>query len=177
MKTTLCLLMILTATRAAQAQDTLAAGVFGNGGVLVTDLNNYAMIGTLGQPTAGSSSGSSTILNGGFWHSVRSMTTGVEPGRDLLPTEFVLHTNYPNPFNPSTTIRFDLPEAGRVRLIVYNTLGQEVRHLVNGRMEAGRHRVEWDGTNDRGVRISSGIYIYRMLYGHMIKSRKMMVLK
>jgi hypothetical protein len=169
--------MILTAARGAQAQDTLVAGVFGNGGWAVTDSDYHLMIGTLGQPAVRSSTGSTMVLASGFWHSVRSITTGVDQNGELLPKTFVLHANYPNPFNPSTTIRFDLPKAGMARLIVYNILGQEVRSLANGRMEAGRHHVTWDGANDRGVRVSSGVYIYRLHYGDKIKSRKMMVLK
>ncbi len=177
MKNLICLVVVLLGYSELHAQDSLAASVFGSGGLAMTDSAQYLMIGTLGQAAIGSSVDANTVLNSGFWYSVTSIVTGVEHDEEALPKEFVFYPNYPNPFNPSTTIRFDLPKTGMVRLIVYNILGQEVRKLINGRMEAGRRQVTWDGTNNRGVRVSSGVYIYRMVYADKIKSRKMTFLK
>ena len=78
------------------------------------------------------------------------------------PTAFALRGNYPNPFNPTTTIRYDLARQARVTLTVYNALGQAVRTLVSSRQNAGVHQVNWDGRNDRGEPVSSGVYLYRM---------------
>ena len=94
----------------------------------------------------------------------RGVVTGVEepPAGERLPTRFDLAQNFPNPFNPTTTIQIALPEAARVQLIIYNALGQEVRRLMNGVLEAGYHSFRWDGTGNQGHAMPSGIYFYRM---------------
>ncbi len=76
------------------------------------------------------------------------------------PTALSLEANYPNPFNPTTTISFVLPESGQVKLSVYNIQGQLVRTLVNGQMSWGRHNVVWDSRNQHGIEMASGSYIY-----------------
>ncbi len=78
---------------------------------------------------------------------------------ELRITDYALEQNYPNPFNPSTTIKFALPEAGAVRLAIYNSNGQLVRTLYSGEMPAGRFSLEWDGTNEAGERVASGVYL------------------
>jgi hypothetical protein len=104
--------------------------------------------------------------------------TGVEgPQADALPTKYALHPNFPNPFNPSTTIKYDLKEAGKVSLKIYNVLGQEVRTLVSGAHTAGFKSVVWDGRNNAGQAVSSGIYVYRLETSGFVKSRKMMLIK
>ncbi len=99
------------------------------------------------------------------------------PEDNLLPSAFALRQNYPNPFNPSTTIHYDLPKSSNVRLNIYNIQGQRVMTLVNGQKTAGRYQVSWNGRNERGQMVSSGIYIYRIQAGDFIKTRKMMLLK
>ena len=80
-----------------------------------------------------------------------------------LPTEFALLQNYPNPFNPSTVLRFDLPEESDVRLAIYNALGQEVDVLFDGILGAGSHALEWSAVERRGVPLTSGLYLYRII--------------
>ena len=82
-------------------------------------------------------------------------------GAPQLPEVIALHQNYPNPFNPVTEISFDLPEAAQVVLKIYNVLGEEVRTLVDNHMEIGFHSVSWDGKDETGKDLPSGIYIYR----------------
>jgi hypothetical protein len=93
------------------------------------------------------------------------------------PAGFDLAQNHPNPFNPSTTITYRLPADGRVSLKVYNLLGQEVRTLVSGRQAAGTHSAGWDGKDNLGKAVASGVYLFRLEAGGMVKSRKMMLLK
>ncbi len=93
-----------------------------------------------------------------------------------LPTDFVLAQNYPNPFNPSTTIRYALPTPVDVQLSIYNVLGQRVRLALSGRQLAGNHTYLWDGTNDAGRPVASGVYFYRLKAGEYVKTRKMMLL-
>lgn len=93
------------------------------------------------------------------------------------PREFVLEQNYPNPFNPSTNIRFQMPAAEQVELRIFNALGQEVRTLANGRFEAGRHTSMWDGRDNQGRTVASGIYICRMTAGKFTQSRLMNLIR
>ena len=94
-----------------------------------------------------------------------------------LPRVFAVHQNYPNPFNPVTTIHYELPRSSEVRLVIYNLLGQEVRTLLNSPIEAGRHQVVWNGSNDSGVIVASGIYIYRFEAEDYSRVMKMILLK
>ena len=85
--------------------------------------------------------------------------------------------NYPNPFNPETTIRFSTAQAGPVRIDIYNTRGQIVKTLVNDQREAGNHSVVWNGTDNNGRITSSGIYYYKMQAGSYSSTRKMILMK
>ncbi|MEJ2635580.1 MAG: FlgD immunoglobulin-like domain containing protein, partial [Calditrichia bacterium] len=96
---------------------------------------------------------------------------------DTLPHTFQLYQNYPNPFNLVTNIQFYLIRAARVKLEIYNVLGQKVRTLMNGEMEAGEHRLQWDGRNDAGNTQGSGIYFFRISIGDFVKTRKMILLR
>jgi hypothetical protein len=85
--------------------------------------------------------------------------------------------NHPNPFNPSTQIEFTLGAASAARLDVFNIMGQRVRTLVDGDLEAGPHAVTWDGTNQQGVKVGSGIYLYRLAALGQTATGKMLMLK
>jgi hypothetical protein len=103
-------------------------------------------------------------------------TTAVK-NRGDLPATFELSANYPNPFNPSTTIRYGIPQDGPVSLVIYNILGQQIRTLVDTPMMAGRYSVVWDGRNQSGTTLSSGVYFYRLQAGPTALVRKMLLLK
>ena len=94
-----------------------------------------------------------------------------------LPATYALEQNFPNPFNPETAVRFQLPRSERVQLIVFNPLGQQVRVLVDGKLEAGYHAVNWDGRGERGERVSSGIYYYRLVTPRFQAVKKMALVK
>ncbi len=96
---------------------------------------------------------------------------------ETVPSKFQLKQNYPNPFNPTTKIAFDLPKASKVTLTIYNTLGQKVRTLVNNQLSAGSYLVDWDGRNEAGMKVSSGLYIYRLETDNFVATKKMMLMK
>lgn len=94
----------------------------------------------------------------------------------LIPNDFALHDNYPNPFNPSTTISFSIPKATEVTLDIYNILGQRVVTLFDGMIDAGTHTIEWGGDNDKNEPVASGVYFYRLKAGTDFEESKKMVL-
>jgi flagellar hook assembly protein FlgD len=93
-----------------------------------------------------------------------------------LPQSFELGQNYPNPFNPTTVISFQLPVVSEVKLVIYNTQGQLVKKLVAGELAAGRHDLTWDATDDRGMRVASGVYFYVVRAGEAFAARRKMLL-
>jgi hypothetical protein len=93
----------------------------------------------------------------------------------VAPLRVELRQNVPNPFNPTTTLAFDLPAAGVARLDIYDVAGHRVRTLVSGHLDAGEHRVVWDGRDARGVRVGSGIYFSRLQAGETARVRKMVL--
>ena len=97
---------------------------------------------------------------------------------DAIPVEFALHQNYPNPFNPMTTIDFDLPEIADVSLVIYDITGRKVRTLVSeSNIDAGFKRIVWNGRDDMGNSVATGMYIYRLQAGDYVDVKKMSFLK
>ena len=94
-----------------------------------------------------------------------------------LPTEFALEGNYPNPFNPTTTIQFALPEDASVTLEVFDATGRLVSTLINGQLSAGRYESIWNGRNDAGSTVASGMYLYRLRAGSFVESKTMLLMK
>ncbi|MFQ6617457.1 MAG: alpha-amylase family glycosyl hydrolase, partial [Fidelibacterota bacterium] len=106
--------------------------------------------------------------------------TSLKEDKDFLlsiPREYNLLQNFPNPFNSSTIIKYQIPEAIPVILKVYDILGRQVRILIDGKRSAGEHLVSWDGKNMEGKEVPSGIYFYRLMAGDFIETRKMVILK
>ncbi|NOX36849.1 MAG: T9SS type A sorting domain-containing protein [Calditrichaeota bacterium] len=103
--------------------------------------------------------------------------TGIENDGEHRQEEFALHPNYPNPFNPTTTIRYALPRAGDVTLVIYNSLGQKVHTLVNRHQPAGRYTVQWDGRDKSGRVVPAGIYFYSLKVGQFEQMRKMVLVR
>lgn len=96
---------------------------------------------------------------------------------DIYPTNFKLDQNYPNPFNPATTIKFTIPKETRVQIAVFDITGRLVKVLVDDVLPAGEHLTVWDGTDQSGFKVSSGLYLYRMYADGFVTSRKMMLAK
>jgi hypothetical protein len=99
-------------------------------------------------------------------------------GFQAVPAAFELSQNFPNPFNPATTIRYGLPKEEIVTLKIYNMLGQEVAVLVNREKKAsGYHQAIWDGRDKNGVRVASGVYVYQLRAETVSLIKKMVLLK
>ena len=85
--------------------------------------------------------------------------------------------NFPNPFNPSTTIEFHLSTADNVEVVIYNILGQVVNRLIDERLSEGTHQIAWDGTDQRGKPMASGVYLYRVATDHVVTTKKMVIVR
>ncbi|MBN1478754.1 DUF4397 domain-containing protein [candidate division KSB1 bacterium] len=94
-----------------------------------------------------------------------------------LPTDFSLEQNYPNPFNPTTSISFALPEQSDVKVVVYDMRGNQVAMLINGETPAGSHSIVWNGTDNSGLKVASGLYFYSLEANNYKQTRKMMLVK
>lgn len=105
--------------------------------------------------------------------------TGIQSDNSSVkPGEFQLFQNYPNPFNPSTTIQYLLPNAAKVKITVYNILGQTIKTLVDNQLQsAGKYTIGWDGKNDKGSAVVSGIYFYRIEADNFMKTNKMLLVR
>ena len=106
-----------------------------------------------------------------------SSTTGVTEKEVAIPLKTDLYVNYPNPFNPTTNLKYSLAKDADVSLIVYNMLGQEIKTLVKEKQAAGYHTIQWDGTDEAGQQVTSGIYFYTFKADGMIKTQKMILMK
>ena len=124
--------------------------------------------------------GEISLLNAGFESDVQAeLNRSVLSPKAVLPKAFALSQNYPNTFNPSTTIAYDIPEGhdAHVRMNVYNMRGQLIRTLVDELKSEGSYQIQWDGTDNYGRRVSSGVFFYRIVAGEFSQTRKMVILK
>jgi len=122
-------------------------------------------------------SGKKYILEGTGELTVPSAERFVLNRGSVIPITFALHQNLPNPFNPITTLRYDLPSDALVTLIIYDMLGKEVTQLINSVQDAGYRSVQWDATNMHGKPVSAGLYLYTIQAGEFRQSKKMILLK
>jgi len=95
----------------------------------------------------------------------------------VLPKAFALKQNYPNPFNPSTEIAFSLEQASTINLTIFNVLGQKVKVLADGSKQAGTHSLSWNGTDEMGALVSTGLYFYTLTDGNNSVTMKMALMK
>ena len=118
--------------------------------------------------------------NGGGFSYIRTSVNNSELDMDdeyLLPDKYALQQNFPNPFNPRTTIYYELPKQELVQIIIFDLLGHQVKRLVDDFQGAGVNSIVWDTTNDHGQSVSAGIYIYQLQVGRFLQTRKMILLK
>ncbi|MCH7681656.1 T9SS type A sorting domain-containing protein [candidate division KSB1 bacterium] len=138
-------------------------GIFANGSVDVDGFNFTKNAGPVSVARTAS-------FNTEGWESILGT-------QNLVPEKFVLEQNYPNPFNPATTISYRLPIAENVSLMIYDLAGRQVRELVNENKEAGSYTVQWDGRNQTGQTVATGLYIYQIRAGQFNQNRKMLFMK
>jgi len=105
-----------------------------------------------------------------------------KPNQEVIepetPQEYFMHQSYPNPFNSSTTIKYQLPENCVVTLEIYNMMGQKIKTLISGEYKPGGfHQVHWDGSDESGGQVSSGIYVYHLRAGKFMDSKKLILMK
>jgi hypothetical protein len=162
--------VIVLSAASAIAQYSIQSSVIGSGGAPMSN-GTYSMNGTIGQAVVGVTSGSPYIAQQGFWHNAAPQSSvGPAPG---VANGYELEQNFPNPFNPSTVIRFSIPERVKVTLRILNLLGEEVSREIDGEvMESGKYEV-----NFMAKGIPSGTYVYRLEAGNYVKSRKMVLTK
>jgi len=103
--------------------------------------------------------------------------TDVDGNPTVIPLSYELGNNYPNPFNPTTEIEYAIPVSNHVSLAVFNSLGQQIKTLVDRNMTAGTYHATWDGTDDMGNSVPSGTYFYKMTSSHFNASKRMTLLK
>jgi len=106
-----------------------------------------------------------------------SNSVGVDNRSETFPQGFVLEQNFPNPFNPSTTLRYELPEDGLVNVTIYDMMGRQVSTLVSSQQAAGYKSIQWNATNDFGKPVSAGVYLYQIQAGEFVQTKKMVLLK
>jgi len=159
------------------AQIRIPINVFGNGG---TEMSNasFRSVGTAGQPLIGISYNALNTIQSGFWfQSIDNMTEIEQTLSTESPAEFKLEQNYPNPFNPETAINYQVPHACQVTIRIFNTMGQEVKTLVNEDKQVGYYTIRWDGSDNNGLRAVTGVYLYQIKAAHFSQTRKMLFVR
>jgi hypothetical protein len=168
------------ASAPARAQFSMTWFTIDGGGITQSTGGSFSLGGTIGQPDAGSMTGGAFSLGGGFWNGGQP-TTGVEEPEESWPSgaplAFQLHPAAPNPLVSRTVMSFDIPQARRVRLVVWDAAGRHVRTLAEGPLPAGRHHVAWDGTDDRGRSAAAGVYFLRFDAETMHARQKLVILR
>ena len=135
-------------------------------GISVSISGDYAIVGAWNDDDG---AGSAYVYSG--------ITVGIDDEIAGLPAEFALSQNYPNPFNPITNLSYGLPQQSDVTLIIYNIIGQEIMRWDENDIPAGYYEQTWNGTNKFGVHVGRGVYLYRLVAGDFVETRKMVLLK
>jgi hypothetical protein len=105
------------------------------------------------------------------------MPTAIEQAKDKAPIAYQIYQNYPNPFNPETAIEFQLPQPSEIEISIFNLQGQKITTLVNSNLSAGEHKVAWNGTDESGRAVTSGVYLCQMRAGDRVETKKLLLLR
>jgi len=163
------LALVVALSVATSAQYQITESVIGSGGGGASG-GSYSLLGTVGQPAIGVTSGGSYLNQIGFWYQPGWILTSVED--ELFPTRFSLGQNFPNPFNPVTTFRFAVPRAARVTITLYDVAGRVVRELVDDDYAPGYHTLPLSADG-----LASGVYFCRMASEDFSETTKLLLLK
>jgi hypothetical protein len=170
----ICLGLQPLETAVAQDQN-LDSSVLSSGGMSGQSLLHRHQ-GTLGQPhPVGRSSSLNAVLWSGFWRPQRGLS--VSPVADAVPLVNRLWPNSPNPFNPMTTIKFSITDPVYLELAIFNVRGERIRTLVSEMRTPGVYSEVWDGRDDSGGHVASGVYLYRLINGDHHQTAKMLLVK
>ncbi|MBN2089983.1 T9SS type A sorting domain-containing protein [candidate division KSB1 bacterium] len=153
------------------AQYQLKWSVFGNGAT-TTSNTTHQLQGTAGQALIGVTQHTSLQQHIGFWYQIPQLPTSVETLSFEVPLEYRLEQNFPNPFNPATTISFALRARGEVTVKIFDLLGREITTLLKEELPAGVHQVVFDATE-----LPSGVYLYRIQTEGFCQTRKLLLVK
>ncbi len=167
----ICVLLLCVATAQAQQPTSIPRSVIASGGEIMIG-PSHTVIGTIGQPIIGVTTGASHAVGQGFWYTFATGVVTTTGNVDAQISGFNLGRNYPNPFNPSTTIPFVVAGASRVRISIHTVYGEEVAVLVDHDLPVGNGTVVFDATT-----LPTGVYICRMTAGAFVAERKMSLLK
>jgi len=176
----LSLLFLITILLAQNSQVTWYSF---NMGFVTSACSTTTVQSVVGQPFVGALKGTDSKIESGFL--VRNVAPSAHiveenaeiPPEILLPGNYELTQNFPNPFNPETTIQYQLTKTTDVKIEIFNIQGQLIQTLVDTKQDAGTYSVTWDGRNNRTQPVASGIYIYRLTTKEFIKTRKLSLLK
>lgn len=163
-------LLLFVLSQFSLAQYIIENSVWGNGGGFSYN-SLFGMESLVGQSLIGISENTNNTAQLGFWYTIRTYTD-ISDIDNQLPQKFELLQNFPNPFNPSTQIKYAIPKSSHVRIEVYNVLGQRITTLVNENKPAGFYTVEFNAGS-----LASGFYIYLLRAENFVQTRKMLVTK
>lgn len=164
------ILLMIIMISSSSAQYVINNSVVGNGFGAMANTDKK-INSTTGQPFIGKISNISYINQSGFWYSSYLMTS-IEDINSILPGEFKLYQNFPNPFNPITHIKYTLPKASLIKIEIFNGLGQKLKTLVDAHQKAGFYTVDFNGSQ-----FASGLYFYRIVTNEFSKVHKMILMK
>jgi hypothetical protein len=170
-----CIVMMAALVTPARAYDPIWYSV-DSGGLMGSVGGAYRLSGTIGQHDAGTLTGGSFTLRGGFWHGGGAPSVDVPPG-GVTPLFFQFRGPVPNPARSQSRLSFDLPASAEARLRVYDVSGRAVRTMGFGRLPAGRHDRVWDTADDEGRALPGGIYFMRLDAGENHALKKVLVLR
>lgn len=151
----------------------LKQSAFGSVAVKATS-ENTTIKGTVGQTFVGSLSSDTLVIESGFWGSIRSVALSVD---ELIPQEFSVSNAYPNPFNPTVSIDFNLPKKSDINIKIFDLLGRNIFTHNQKSQEPGKYKFQWHGLSNNGELISSGIYYVAIQYQSNIYKQKITYLK
>ena len=175
MKKITLFLMLITAFVSAQ-NSKVARSTTGSSSIESAS-NSFQMKGTLGQITVGASAGSEATVASGYWGWITKKTSLDTEKEEIIPSVFKVQPAYPNPFNPTTRVNLQIPNAGEVEINIYDVLGRKVMFHTQNYASAGTYTFHWNPRNVSGDALSTGTYIMMVTFNNKIQTQKITFLK